>query len=141
MRSDHLVAAIQKGVSNEFDDFIRTVSKNNMLGRYSQTACDRVPEIIAATVRVELGRLNCRPHRGHCFGGGSEGIFVGGELDDLARIDTDLAGGLLDRFTGFVNSKVAQLPVGPVPDRSHAANLDRIGSRTKPTPPWGRGGD
>ena len=70
-------------------------------------------------------------HCGYGFGRGPECIFVGGELDNLGRIDAERAGGFVDRFAGLVYGKIAQLPIRA----SDWRNLLPLGRKTQPSLP------
>ena len=55
-------------------------------------------------------------HGSEGFRGRAEGVFVGGELDDFVRLQTQFAGDVLDRLSGFVGKEVAQPGVGNIPE-------------------------
>jgi hypothetical protein len=63
-----------------------------------------------------MGGFERGAHREQSFRRGAERIFIRGELDDLAGIGAELARGLFDRLSRFVNGEVAQLLVRDIPD-------------------------
>src|SRR5207237_5731823 len=81
-------------------------------------------QIKTAAVWIKLAIFQCGAHRLNCFRRRTKWVLVRGELDDCAWIDLELARRFLDWLSGFINGQIAQLRIGPAPDRSHGRNLD-----------------
>src|SRR5262245_9377837 len=71
-----------------------------------------------------MGVSNRIAHRRDRLRGRAERIFVRSQLDDLGRRAAQFARGLFDWFARLINSEVAQLRIGPVPDRFHWHSLN-----------------
>src|SRR5439155_23284730 len=67
LRSDHVVAAIEKCVPSEFDHLVGAISENDILAAQSQSRGDSVPQINTAAIRIEMEGSNGGPYRGHRF--------------------------------------------------------------------------
>src|SRR6185436_19385803 len=63
-------------------------------------------QVEGVSVRVEVQRLQRRLHGSQGGGGGAEGIFIGGELDDVVGRAAQLAGDLLDGPAGLIDGEV-----------------------------------
>ena len=88
-------------------------------------------QIDTAALRIELRRFNRSAHRHHGLWRRAESDLIGSELDDGARMHTELARRFFNRLAWLVSGEIAQLWIGAAPDRRHASNLNAIGGRTK----------
>ena len=70
-------------MTDEFDDLVGAIAKNDILSRYAEAFRNRPAQLVAASIRVEMGALQRPSHRLKSLGRGAERIFIGGELDDL----------------------------------------------------------
>ena len=114
--SDHLVAGPQEGVAEKLDDLVGAVAEEDVFAPAAEFCRDGLAQVISAAVGIELGAVECAPHRRERLGRGAEGVFVGGQLDDLPGRDAEFAGEVLDGLAGLVTDEFAQLRVGVGPE-------------------------
>ena len=107
---------------DEFDDLVRAVAENDVVARDVQLCGERVAEIKkASAVRVEFASASVAPVASTARGEGPSGFSFEASLMDLVRTQARFARGLLDRLARFVESEIAQVRVGVIPDGGHAA--------------------
>ena len=123
LRGDDFGARPQKGMADELDDFVRAVAEDDVIGRDAELFRKRARHVVAASVRIEVGAFHRRMHRFDRARRRPEGVFVRGQLDDVARAGAEFARRFLDRFARLINGEVAQLRICAVPDRSHACGV------------------
>ena len=114
-RADDLVAGVEKGFTDELDDFVRATAEDHVFPFQPELRGDALAQIVAAAVGVKVGALKHRAHRVEGLGRRAERVFVGGELDDLLRLEPEFARHVLDRFSRFVGDEFAQPRVGGIP--------------------------
>src|SRR5207247_2624696 len=73
-------------------------------------------QIVTAAVRVKVGAFQGFAHGGESLRRGPERILVRGKLDDLLRLQTDLACHVFDRFPRFIGNQITKLRIGEVPN-------------------------
>ena len=116
---DDLAARLQKGMPDEFDDFVRSVAEDQLVRRNAELLRKRLAHIIAAAVRIKMRTLQRGLHGRPRFRRRAERVLVRSELDDAGCLRADLARGFFDRLTRLVDGEVAQLRVGEIPDGRH----------------------
>ena len=84
---------------------------------------ERLPEIETAAVGVKVRHRQRASHGGNGFGRWAERVFVGGDLDDLRRLETEFARGFVDRFSRFVSNEIANKAVGVLGKAHDARSL------------------
>ena len=118
---DELGIAIEEGMAEQFDDFVRAVAENDVRNIQAEFIGNGGAEFKASAVRIDVGLGNRIAHRLLGKRRRAERVFVGGNLDDGCRIESEFAGGFFDRFSGFVGNQVTNEGVGGIGNR-HAGN-------------------
>ena len=124
-RSDDLVPRLQKRVADKFDQLVGTVAEDHIRARDAEFLRNRLAQVIAAAVRVNVGFLQRGAHRHQGLGRRPERVLIRGELADLRRLQPEFPCDILNRLAGFVGYKITQLGVGGIPDR-HKAEYFRV---------------
>ena len=120
---DDLVARFQKRVTDKLDQFVGAVAEDHVGARNAELLRNRLAQIVAAAIGVDVGFLQRRVHGFERFGRRPERVFVRGEFADLRRLQPELARDIFNRLSGFVAYKIAELGVGGVPDRHKAGHF------------------
>ena len=99
-------------MTDELDDFVRAIPKNDILPLEVQFLGNRVAKGPGAAIRVEVGALQSIPHGLKSGWRGAKRIFIRGELDDLRWLQTHLSGKFLHGFARFVGDEIKDVFVG-----------------------------
>jgi hypothetical protein len=136
---DDVVAGLEEGVADEFDDFVGAAAEDDIGHVEAEFVGDGAAEFPAAAVGIDVGVGDEGLHGLLGFRGGAEGVFVGGEFDDGGGVEAELAGDVLDGLAGFVGDEVLELGVGVVPEGHGIFCFGVLGSRFSVLGWWGCG--
>ena len=109
---DAALAWLGIGVVAEFDDFVGAATEDDVVGGESVGLGDGLAEVESATVGVEVSMVEAIANGLEGAGGGAEGVFVGGEFDDLGGGEAVFAGDIGDGATGLVGLEVGDVGIG-----------------------------
>ena len=115
LRNDDVVPAIEEGVAEKLDYFIRTVPEDGVIPGATKAGRKRFAQIITASIRIEMRRVQSATNRRQRFWRRTKRVLIRGEFDDLAGVHTKLARGFLDRLAWLVHGQIAQLRIGDIP--------------------------
>ena len=73
---DNVVARPQKSVSQEFDDFIRSISEDDIIQRELKFLCDSRAQMVASAVWIVMSVEQRFLHRRYRLGRRTKGVFV-----------------------------------------------------------------
>src|SRR5690606_25171318 len=99
---DRIAARRQPAPCNQIDDVVGAVTQSDLLRPETETLGQLGLELKTAAIGVaaQLGQLGS--NRFKHAGIGAQRILVAGKLDDPRRVDTQLAGQFINRFSGDV---------------------------------------
>src|SRR4029453_4853457 len=111
---------MEKRMAEKFEHFVGSIAEDDVVRREAKLSCNCFAQVKPATVRIKVRVFQCPAHRLNSFGRRSEGILIGGQLNDLGGFEAELARCFLDRFSRLVDGNVAELWIRQLPDGSHA---------------------
>ncbi len=100
------------GVVAEFDDFVGAATEDDVVGGEAVGLGYGLAEVESAAVGVEVGMIERIANGLDSEGGGAEGIFVGGEFDNLGGGESVFAGDIGDGATWLVGSEISDVGIG-----------------------------
>ena len=100
------------GVVAEFDDFVGAAAEDNVVGGESVGFGDGLAEVESAAVGVEVGMIERIANGLDGERRGAEGIFVGGEFDNLGGREPMFAGDIGDGPTWLVGFEISDVRIG-----------------------------
>ena len=100
------------GVVAEFDNFVGAATEDDVVGGESVGFGDGLAEVESAAVGVEVGMVEAITNGLEGAGGWAEGVFVGGEFDDLGRGEPVFASDIGDRPTWLVGLEISDVRIG-----------------------------
>ena len=108
LRDDHLCAGGQKRVADKFEHFIRAVAQDDVGRADAELGGEFLLEVEGIAVRVEIHFRQGLAHGGQGESGGTQGIFVGRELDDIVSRQAEFAGDFFDGSARLINWQVGK---------------------------------
>ena len=106
LRGDDIVAGIEKAVSDQFDDLIRAITDDHVVPIEAKFLRNGRAQLVSAAIRINVDPFGGRLHRHDRFRRRTERIFIRGELDNLGRIESQLASRFLNRFPRIINDQI-----------------------------------
>ncbi len=106
------LAWLSVGVVAEFDDFVGAATEDDVVGGEAVGFGDGLAEVESAAVGVEVSMIERIANGLDGEGGGAEGIFVGGEFDNLGGGEPVFAGDIGDRPTWLVGLEISDVRIG-----------------------------
>jgi len=100
------------GVVAEFDDFVGAATEDDVVGGEAVGFSDGLAEVESAAVGVEVGMIERIANGLDGEGGGAEGIFVGGEFDNLGGGESVFASDIGDGPTWLVGLEISDVRIG-----------------------------
>ncbi len=108
LRDDGIGVGVEEGVADEFEELIGAVAEEEVGGLDAEVAGEALLEVEGVAVGVEVDVGDGGVEGGDGFRGGAEGVFVGGEFDDLVEGQAEFAGDLVDGAAGLVDGEVGE---------------------------------
>ena len=102
-------------MSDEFDDFIRTIAQDNIFPSQTEPFCDGGAQCPATTVRVKVGAIESVAHRSHSFRRGAERILIRGQFDDFLGLQAHFACQLFDGLARLIGNELENVLVRCLP--------------------------
>ncbi len=106
------LAWLSVGVVAEFDDFVGAATEDDVVGGEAVGFGDGLAEVESATVGVEVSMIERVTNGLDGEGRGAEGIFVGGEFDNLGRGESVFASDIGDGPTWLVGLEISDEKIG-----------------------------
>ena len=91
-----------KGMAQQLEDFIGTITDRDLVAIDTIVISEFVTQMPGAAVWIAVGLGQGGLHCSQSLRRGANGTFVGGQLDDILRSQTELAGNFFDRAPWFV---------------------------------------
>ena len=106
------LAWLSVGVVAEFDDLVGAAAEDNVVGGEAVGFGDGLSEVESATVGVEVGMIERIANGLDGAWGRAEGIFVGGEFDNLGGGESVFASDIGDGPTWLVGFEISDVRIG-----------------------------
>ena len=102
-----LVSGLHECPDCQLDDLVGTVTKDQLVWRYTQSSRQALFKVKAVSIRIEVELMQPLRQRLDGLGRGAQGIFVGGEL--YRTLDAILPLHLLYGFSRAIGNEVSDI--------------------------------